>query len=289
MSASGEELGGDSGPTHRRAAPEQRPDGGTPQDAAPAATKPKDKAGPTAIPWTRKKRRETFAGDVQIVQLRTRLAGAPDRIAEPSSPAPTRKSGGAIRALGIVVTVMLAAAAGYMWSQTTHWPAAPVPDRIASNPPGSAPVPMPASPPATRSAQQPEPVTPPNVNGLAPAGGEATPNLAPVEKPKVAAVIPPRRTDPADIAAMMKQGEIFMANADIAGARLIFKRAAESGDAAATFALAETYDPFVLEKSGMRGGIVGDAATARTLYEKALELGSTAASERLSRLATVGP
>jgi TPR repeat protein len=106
------------------------------------------------------------------------------------------------------------------------------------------------------------------------------------ERPNIAAVREQaRQIDPAEIAAMRRQGELFMANSDVSGARLVFRRAAESGDVAAAFALAETYDPIVLEKSGLIGGIKPDVAMARTWYEKAQELGSTAASERIARLA----
>ncbi len=77
---------------------------------------------------------------------------------------------------------------------------------------------------------------------------------------------------------------IVLANADIAGARLIFQRAAEAGDAAAAFALAETYDPLVLRKLGTKGGITSNIALAQSWYEKARDLGSTIAPERLVRL-----
>jgi TPR repeat protein len=49
----------------------------------------------------------------------------------------------------------------------------------------------------------------------------------------------------------------------------------------AAFALAETYDPLVLAK----GGVPPDVVVARAWYEKARDLGSTTASERLERLA----
>lgn len=84
---------------------------------------------------------------------------------------------------------------------------------------------------------------------------------------------------------LMKQGELFMANADVSGARLIFRRAAEAGDAAAALALAETYDPLMLGKSAATAGIISDIAVARSWYERARDLGSTVAGERIARLA----
>lgn len=68
-------------------------------------------------------------------------------------------------------------------------------------------------------------------------------------------------------------------------ARLIFQRVAQSGDAAAAFALAETYDPLVLRKLGSREEGFSDIALAQSWYEKARDLGSPAAPERIASLA----
>jgi TPR repeat protein len=83
----------------------------------------------------------------------------------------------------------------------------------------------------------------------------------------------------------MKIGAELMANGNIPAARMMFERAAEAGDAAGAFALAETYDPAVLRRLRVRGGIAPDVALARRWYEKARDLGSVAARERISRLA----
>ena len=89
-----------------------------------------------------------------------------------------------------------------------------------------------------------------------------------------------------EIALMVKNGAALMANEDIAAARLMFQRAAEAGDADAAFALAETYDPLVLNKLGRKGGITirSDVARAQSWYARARDLGSTLAPERLVRL-----
>jgi hypothetical protein len=91
---------------------------------------------------------------------------------------------------------------------------------------------------------------------------------------------PPRHRDASEITALMKRGKDLMASGDIVAARLMFQPAAEAGDASAAFALAETYDPSVLDKLATTG-IQPDVALARQWYEKAKELGSTAAPERL--------
>jgi len=95
----------------------------------------------------------------------------------------------------------------------------------------------------------------------------------------------PRRHDADEIALMIKSGTELMANGDISAARLMYQRAAEAGDAAAALALAETYDPLVLRRVNPKGGITPDVALAHTWYEKAKDLGSAVATERLERLA----
>jgi TPR repeat protein len=90
-----------------------------------------------------------------------------------------------------------------------------------------------------------------------------------------------RQHDAAEIAQMVKRGAELMANGDVAAARLMYQRAAEAGEAVAAFALAETYDPVMLAK----GGVPPDVGLARYWYEKARDLGSTMAPERLERLA----
>jgi hypothetical protein len=95
----------------------------------------------------------------------------------------------------------------------------------------------------------------------------------------------PRRLEAAEIALMMKNGAAFMANGNIAAARMMFQAAAEAGAPVAAFALAETYDPLVFGKFGASGGIQPDVALARSWYEKAKNLGSAAALERVERLA----
>jgi TPR repeat protein len=99
------------------------------------------------------------------------------------------------------------------------------------------------------------------------------------------ATSPPRRHDADEIALMMKSGADLMANGDISAARLMYQRAAEAGEAAAALALAETYDPLVLRRVNPKGGITPDVAQAHAWYEKAKDLGSAVAPERLERLA----
>jgi TPR repeat protein len=95
----------------------------------------------------------------------------------------------------------------------------------------------------------------------------------------------PRQHSAAEIALMMKSGAALLANGDISGAQLMYQRLAEEGKAMAALALAETYDPLVLGKSNISGGMTPDVTLAQSWYEKATSLGSTAARGRLERLA----
>ena len=91
------------------------------------------------------------------------------------------------------------------------------------------------------------------------------------------------RLDDREIAALIMRGENFIANRDLASARLVLQRAADAGSANAALALASTFDPLVIQSLGATGG-EPDVALARKWYQKAIELGSTAASQQLARL-----
>ena len=67
-------------------------------------------------------------------------------------------------------------------------------------------------------------------------------------------------------------------------ARVVFRRAAEAGDAGGALALGATYDPVVLARMGVRG-IAPDIEQARSWYEKARDFGSAEAPHLLKALA----
>ena len=83
---------------------------------------------------------------------------------------------------------------------------------------------------------------------------------------------------------LLKRGNDFMAVGNIGAARMLFRHAAEAGDARGAFALAETYDPRVLARLQARG-LEPDVAKAQAWYAKARDLGSTEAPGRLEQLA----
>jgi TPR repeat protein len=81
---------------------------------------------------------------------------------------------------------------------------------------------------------------------------------------------------------MVKRGETLWRDGDVASARSFFERAAEEGLAEGALALGGTYDPYELGRMRARGP-KADNALARRWYEKARDLGSSEATERLRR------
>ena len=89
--------------------------------------------------------------------------------------------------------------------------------------------------------------------------------------------------DNGEIATLVKRGQDLLNNGDLASARLLLQRAAELGSASAALALGSSYDPFMIQRLGVVG-INPDTARAREWYQRALALGSDAASEQLANL-----
>lgn len=120
----------------------------------------------------------------------------------------------------------------------------------------------------------------------APNGAATSLAYAPALAPAPAQPAPPRA--PADdideVQLLLKQGQEFVAAGDLATARVVLRRAAQAGVAAAAFTLAQTYDPQVLAKMRARG-VEPDPAEARRWYEMAQKLGSREAAQQLERLA----
>jgi hypothetical protein len=89
--------------------------------------------------------------------------------------------------------------------------------------------------------------------------------------------------DPEEIATLMRRGEEYLKNGDIAAARLVLRRAANAGHAEAAHALGTTFDPVTLAELGVLG-FPPDPAQARSWYDKAARLGSAQALQRLEAL-----
>ena len=96
-----------------------------------------------------------------------------------------------------------------------------------------------------------------------------------------------RQLDGEEIAALINRGTDSLKSGDLVSARLLLRRAAEAGSASATLMLGTTFDPLVIQQLGAIG-VVPDVTKARQWYEKAAELGSDAASQRLAKLPQSG-
>jgi hypothetical protein len=89
--------------------------------------------------------------------------------------------------------------------------------------------------------------------------------------------------DREEVVTLVKRGQDFLTNGDLAAARLLLRRAAMAGSADAALALGASYDPLVLRRLGAIGARP-DTAQAREWYQKAAALGSQAASQQLAKL-----
>jgi TPR repeat protein len=82
---------------------------------------------------------------------------------------------------------------------------------------------------------------------------------------------------------LMARANLLLNQGNIGAARIVLEHAAETGNAPALFALAETYDPTTLAAWGTFG-TQGDVTRARELYAKALAGGVLEAKDRLNAL-----
>jgi hypothetical protein len=96
-----------------------------------------------------------------------------------------------------------------------------------------------------------------------------------------------RHLDAEEIATLINRGTDSLKSGDLVSARLLLRRAAETGSASAALMLGTTFDPLVIRQLGAIG-VVSDVAQARQWYEKAAELGSDTASQRLAKLPQTG-
>jgi TPR repeat protein len=93
-----------------------------------------------------------------------------------------------------------------------------------------------------------------------------------------------RALDRDEISNLLRRGQDLASQGDLAGARLLLRRAAEAGDAQAMQALGATYDSTVLAKLKVIG-VAPDDARARGWYQRAAAAGAPDASRRLEQLA----
>ena len=82
---------------------------------------------------------------------------------------------------------------------------------------------------------------------------------------------------------LVTEGDKYLAQGKVAGARLFYRQAADMGLAGGAIRLAATYDPAELSRLKVLG-VASDPAEARKWYERARELGAPEAEQRLARL-----
>jgi hypothetical protein len=128
-----------------------------------------------------------------------------------------------------------------------------------------------------------------------PAGGRTSPAEQTLPAPAHEAVTAAKRTaldfvtrqlDPDEITSMLQRADDFIKSGDPSSARLLLRRAAEAGNMQAALTLAGTFDPNVLAARSVQDG--ADIAMARLWYERAGQLGSSEAPQRLRQLVSDG-
>ena len=167
----------------------------------------------------------------------------------------------------------------------------------AAAPPVAQPPAAPSvAPPPQAAASQQAALTPAPAAGSGPTSASPFTAVAPVKPSVVEPALPPAPKPAAglpearvldymsreEIDGLVKRGQDLLAIGDISGGRLLLTRAAEAGDARASFALAGTYDSAVVATLGVVGAFP-DAVKARSWYLKAAEQGSTEAARRLEQ------
>ena len=193
-------------------------------------------------------------------------------------------------------------------------PTAPVP---MAEPPRTAPTPIAPPPAAPPSAAPPSAASPPATP--APTSVAAAPTNPPIAAANVearatsnpdpveAAPVEPRRTpvesspvratpeaspplavasaapvSPALVAMLLRRGDEEVAIGDISAARLLFERAAETGNGLAARQLARTYDPAFLPTAVQ--DTLSDPVKAVAWYRRAVALGAPEAASRIKAL-----
>src|SRR5262245_7683548 len=130
-----------------------------------------------------------------------------------------------------------------------------------------------APPPGLDAARRTALVPAPAAAVQPPPASKANPGAAPLEP----------SFDKKGAQELVAQGERYLAQGKVGGARLFFRQAADAGYALAAMRLAATYDPAELSILKVQG-IAPDPLEARKWYERARELGAAEAEERLARL-----
>jgi hypothetical protein len=91
------------------------------------------------------------------------------------------------------------------------------------------------------------------------------------------------RLSSGDVALLLTRGDSLFGTGDLVSARLFYERAANAGSGQAALRMGESYDPYFLERTHLRGAR-GDVAAAIYWYKRARDLGVTDATILLNSL-----
>lgn len=142
----------------------------------------------------------------------------------------------------------------------------------------------PAAPPPMAPTAAPPPAPPPSaVASPAEAPGAASPSS---DAPPSVALAPNSPAPPAAnnlVDMLIRRGDELLKLRDIAAARLLYERAALSGNAHAAMLAGKTYDPLFFAEAGV-SGIVADRSKALEWYGAAAALGDGEAAARTEKL-----
>jgi hypothetical protein len=165
----------------------------------------------------------------------------------------------------------------------------PSEQRIVSPAPAPTPAPAPAFSSnavigvAVASTTQPSPRELPQAVSV-PAAPTVSAPIDPAPGPAPALRALERALDRDEISNLLRRGQELATQGDLAGARLLLRRAAEAGDAQAMQALGATYDSTVLARLRVIG-VAPDDEKARAWYQRAAAAGAPDAGRRLEQLA----
>jgi hypothetical protein len=242
----------------------------------------------------------TISGDLAVEDLRRRRSLTPEIVPEPKSLKGDRARAGALIAMRLSGVTAIAALIAWVVVSLPAMHRQPGNDNVHT-----AVLPNPADGEQdqlpTATAQSPLNDRRPQANEPRANGGpeERQSGIATVMAGPVADPIMPatassstvsqlERTtaqpDDEEISALIKLAQGFLSNRDFSSARLLLRRAAEAGSAAAALSLGETFDPHVIQQLHAIG-VQPDPAKAREWYQRAAQLGSDAASQHLAKLA----
>jgi hypothetical protein len=112
----------------------------------------------------------------------------------------------------------------------------------------------------------------------------AVPDKRAIAPEQQAPIRPVARLAPQEEAVLLKRGEELLLQGGIVGARIILEELARKGSAKGALALARSYDP--AHSRALRGsGPAPDLEKALVWYQRAQELGSAEARERIAEIA----